>query len=261
MPIRVTCRGCHTRFNVSDRFAGKEGPCPKCKAIIKIPAATEEVVVHAPADVGPKDVTGKSLSKPIFRQETEVTPLIWTIVIGTIVTFLVLAVVLRFQISDKANFPIWVTACAALAVAVPAVYGAYAVLRDSELAAFKGRDLWIRVAICAALYAVLWGAMPLAEYATRSYDTLSWTLALLTMLGIGAFAATLAFDFEFLIGLVHYGLYLGGTLVLRWIAGIGWLPGQLPAKLPSPPLPTETGVPTQLSAWVPHLTEIWSWWV
>ena len=28
----------HTRFKVSDKFAGQEGPCPKCKAKIKIPA-------------------------------------------------------------------------------------------------------------------------------------------------------------------------------------------------------------------------------
>ena len=29
MPIRVTCTGCHARFDVSEKFAGKEGPVPK----------------------------------------------------------------------------------------------------------------------------------------------------------------------------------------------------------------------------------------
>ena len=80
MPIRVTCRGCHTRFNVSERFAGKEGPCPKCKAIIRIPAASEEVVIHGPAAEVTKDSRGTAITKPIFRQEAEITPLTWTIV-------------------------------------------------------------------------------------------------------------------------------------------------------------------------------------
>ncbi|MEC8508925.1 MAG: MJ0042-type zinc finger domain-containing protein, partial [Planctomycetota bacterium] len=35
MSIRVTCPGCHARFNVSDQFAGKSGPCPKCKKTIQ----------------------------------------------------------------------------------------------------------------------------------------------------------------------------------------------------------------------------------
>ena len=240
MSIRVTCRGCHTRFNVSERFAGKEGPCPKCKMIIKIPAATEQVVIHAPEGAGPKDSAGKSLSKPIFRQDADITPLTWTIVLGTILTFLVLAVVLRFQFPDKANFPWLITILAAIAAAVPAVYGAYGLLRDAELAAFKGKELWARVAICAAIYALLWGAMPLAHYATRSYDTLSWTIALVAMVGLGAFTSSLAFDLEYLMGLVHYGMYLGVTLLLRWIAGIGFLPGQITAPSPSPSLPPES---------------------
>ena len=254
MPIRVTCRGCHTRFNVSERFAGKEGPCPKCKLIIKIPSASEEVVIHGPADAGPKDTTGKSVSKPIFRQEAEITPLTWTVVIGTILTFLVLAVVLRFAIEDKANFPTWMGVVAAIAVAIPAVNGGYGVLRDSELAAFKGRELWSRVAICAGIYALLWGAMPLAEFATRSYDTLSWTMALVAMIGLGAFAGSLCFEFEYLIGLVHYGMYLGVTLCLRWIVGIGWLPGQI--SPPTPPLAPTPEAAEAVSHWLHQIVSI-----
>ena len=35
MAIDVTCPSCHTRFQVSDKFAGKSGPCPKCKNTIR----------------------------------------------------------------------------------------------------------------------------------------------------------------------------------------------------------------------------------
>lgn len=38
MPIAVSCPSCKTKFTVSDKFAGKQGPCPKCKAPITIPA-------------------------------------------------------------------------------------------------------------------------------------------------------------------------------------------------------------------------------
>src|SRR5262245_6594726 len=37
MPILVTCPGCKAQFNVGEKFAGKQGPCPKCKALITIP--------------------------------------------------------------------------------------------------------------------------------------------------------------------------------------------------------------------------------
>src|SRR6476661_3159539 len=30
MAIAVVCPSCHARFQVQDKFAGKEGPCPKC---------------------------------------------------------------------------------------------------------------------------------------------------------------------------------------------------------------------------------------
>ncbi len=38
MPIAVSCTSCKAKFTVSDKFAGKQGPCPKCKATITIPA-------------------------------------------------------------------------------------------------------------------------------------------------------------------------------------------------------------------------------
>ena len=48
MAINVICPGCHTRFKVSDKYAGVEGPCPKCKVKIKIPEKSDEVVIHTP---------------------------------------------------------------------------------------------------------------------------------------------------------------------------------------------------------------------
>ena len=68
MPIKVICPGCTKRFTVSEKFAGQKGPCPHCKAEIKIPeVAEEEVVIHAPENFGPKDAGGRAVLKPIER--------------------------------------------------------------------------------------------------------------------------------------------------------------------------------------------------
>src|SRR5262245_38938576 len=72
MAIQVTCPKCLTRFKVGDQHAGKTGACPKCKGQIVIPAASEEVVIHAPElEAGAKDATGRSVLKPIKRKEAK----------------------------------------------------------------------------------------------------------------------------------------------------------------------------------------------
>src|SRR5215475_11062565 len=72
MAIQVICPGCHTRFKVGDQHAGKTGACPKCKGQIQIPAASDEVVIHAPElEAGAKDAKGRNVLKPIKRKETK----------------------------------------------------------------------------------------------------------------------------------------------------------------------------------------------
>ena len=77
MPISVVCPGCKARFSVSEKFAGKKGPCPKCKAVILVPnAPAEEVKIHVPEQFasGGKDSKGRAVSKPILREETKLKP-------------------------------------------------------------------------------------------------------------------------------------------------------------------------------------------
>ena len=95
MPIEVLCPGCKSRFKVSEKFAGKKGPCPKCKTVITIPEVTEEVVVHAPQEFGPKNATGVGVLKPITRKETKMSPLVIVGIVSGIITVLVVAVLLR----------------------------------------------------------------------------------------------------------------------------------------------------------------------
>lgn len=224
MSIRVTCPSCHTRFNVSEKFAGKEGPCPKCKKTIRVPDASQEVKVHE-REVGPKDSKGRAILKPIARQETKVSSVQMTIIIAGIVSFLVLALVMRLMILPE-EFPQWLLMLSALVIAPAAAYAAYTFLRNQELGTIPRDELIKRVAVCSVIYALLWFAMPLAKFAFNDqYEMGSWMIALGAMLGIGGVTGMFSMDFDYLFGLLHYGLYLVICLVGRVIAGVGILPG------------------------------------
>jgi hypothetical protein len=226
MSIRVTCPSCHTRFNVSEKFAGKEGPCPKCKGMIRIPAISEEVVIHAPAEAGPKDSTGKSILKPIRRSETKLSGVQIALIASSVIGFLLVAVILRFVLSDDiTKFPLWLMIAAPIIIAPPLGYMGYHLLRDQEMGTIRSAELWIRVGISSAIYAILWLAFPLAYYAfNNEYGLGAYLTAIIAMLGVGGVAGMYCFDLEYLMGLVHYGMYFVVCLVGRWIAGLGFLP-------------------------------------
>ena len=225
MPIRVTCNKCHTRFNVSEKFAGKEGPCPKCKSKIRIPDKSEEVLIAAPTASGPVDSKGQAVVKPIRRKETVLSSVQLTIIAVSIIGFLAAAYMLGQAYADSTKFPLWLMGLSAVLIAPPIVYVAYAFLRDAELDPFRGQDLWGRVLICSAIYAIAWAAMPLAYLAfDNHYEVGSYVIAGVAMFGIGGVAGMLCFDLDYFMGSVHYGLYLGVCLLGRWIAGVGALP-------------------------------------
>lgn len=223
MAIRVTCPGCKTRFNVGDQFAGKTGPCPKCKTVIKIPDKSEEVVVHGPDNFGPKDSQGRAVLKPIFREETKVTPVGIAAFVGSIVVAIVAALAIRFV---NPNPPLVLLMIAAAVLAPPLSWAGYAFLRNQDLDSYHGMELWGRVGITSLLFFGLWGLFPIVAYA-MSTDTYTMTIAAAGVIGMmiaGGAIAMVAYDHDYLMGLVHFGLYLIICLVLRAIAGLSFLP-------------------------------------
>lgn len=224
MTIRVTCTGCHARFDVSEKFAGKEGPCPKCKKTIQIPTADEQVVIHAPEHSGPTDSSGRAILKPISRSETSLSGVQITLIVASILGFFVVAFVLRQMITDKSNFPIALLAVGALAVALPIVYVAYTFLRNQDGAPFVGQDLWYRLGICAAVYAALWLLMPLMSFAFPNND-LGAIIGIAGMIAAGGTIGMLVLEFDYLFGILHYGMYLGICLIGRLVVGLAVLPG------------------------------------
>ncbi len=222
MPIRVTCPGCHARFNVSEKFAGKQGPCPKCKRTIKIPGVDEEVVIHAPEPSGPTDSRGQSISKPIGRTETQLSVVQLVLIFGSMLLFFVIALMLRWVdvTQDVQNLLLY---AGALCVAIPVSFAAYTFLRDQDRGSFRGRELWIRIAVCGLIYALLWLAMPIFGYAFPG-NAMGTVFALGAMIGAGGAVGMLTLNLDYMMGILHYGMYLVVCLIGRLLVGIEVLP-------------------------------------
>ena len=246
MPIPVTCPSCLTRFSVSDKFAGKSGPCPKCKTTIKIPEPSEQVVIHAPVDSGPKGRKGQSIFKPIRREEVKLSlPVILSVVIGSIVVF---SLSLGFPIPGSQP-PAVLLAMTALLLACPIVFAGYWFLRDEDLQGFSGRELLVRCGICAAVFAIGWALYRFIPAYVSGHSSVAETRAIemvlmfAVMIGIGTAAAVLALELEIAQGLLLYMLYFLITFVLVWVSGAP-LGEFLPRKNSSAAVPTMSSPPS-----------------
>ncbi len=225
MPINVVCPGCKKRFKVSDKYAGQKGPCPQCKTVIEIPEAGDEVVVHAPEAAGPTDSKGRQVLKPILRAETRFSVKIAAAIGGAVVVVAGLAALVG-SMYEPDQVPMPFRAMAVIVLAPPLVLGGYSVLRNDELEPFRGRELAIRVGICAAVYAFLWGvywAVPKLLGIGVTQYTLIYLVPPLVL--VGAFAVYASLDIDYFLGLFHYGFYLLVTGLIGRLAGV------LPFKL------------------------------
>ncbi len=222
MPIQVTCAKCLTRFSVNEKFAGKKGPCPKCKAEITIPTLAEQVVIHAPTDGAPKDSTGASVLKPIKRKDAVIGKRDIAIAVGAVVGAVLLAVAFRFT----GGTPIIARVLVAIVIAPPLVWLGYAITRDAELEPYRGNELWSRVGIVSAIFAALWlvyvflGPYVVDVDHASDMGMMGAGITLVIMLGLGAIAAMAAFELEFIGGLTIAGIYIAPTLLLAIIGAV-----------------------------------------
>lgn len=253
MPLTVICPACHARFQVSEKFAGKEGPCPKCKGKIKIPKLEEQVTIHAPthSEAGAKDAKGRSVLKPISRTETKLSPVAITSIVAAVIGVLIGAFVLR-KVYPDGTVPWYVLALAGTIISPAIVYAGYTFLRDDELEPFRGRELWTRVGICAAIYGALWAIYGFVPGQWRS--EMWWLYITPPFFAAGAAACFATLDFEFGTGFLHYTFYAILTVTLALITGVELktateptpysdpltIPGRgfgVPPPLPPPPPP------------------------
>lgn len=217
MPISVVCPTCKARFQVSDKFAGKQGPCPKCKAPITIPKLEEQVQIHAPEEFtsGGKTVTGEAVMKPITRKETRL-QLIPTV----IAVCAALAVVAIAAFAGKIFKDIFVLRAVALvAISVPITAAGYSFLREQELEPHRGLWLWVRAGICGLCFSILWLGFSYIPVDLRS-STWSYFLIAPVFLSAAGGIAFACFDLDFPNGFLLSCFYTTGTLALGWLAGL-----------------------------------------
>ena len=225
MPIQVVCPGCKKRFQVSEKFAGKQGPCPNCKGIIKIPEKAEQVTIHAPDEVkGPdgKTVSAQPTFKPIRRTHLSASPVAIVSIVGGVIMTLVIALVIRMSTDPENTIGIIVLAPAALLISVPIAWGGYIFVRDPELGGYQGAALYIRIGICALIYVGLWGVWTFLRFMWgfppgKPID-IYWLAAIVpAMIAIGALVPFSTFDLDYTTAALHYGFYLGICVLLRVI--------------------------------------------
>jgi len=232
MAINVTCPGCHARFTVADKYAGQNGPCPKCKAPITIPKPEDAVVIHAPdhSESGAVGKGGRHVLKTFRRQDTKFQPLMLAIVAGVVLTTLLVALVLRG--TSKGNPEWYVLALGAAVIGPPLAWAGYTFLRDAELEAYQGAGLALRAALCGLTYALLWGVYVFIGSQWFGSDALAkgleiWQMLVLAVpvLAIGTGAAYVAFDLEPGSGFFHAAMYFAATVLLRLVIGLSAIPG------------------------------------
>lgn len=219
MAIVVVCQNCHQRFQVSEKFAGKKGPCPKCKTVLTIPAAGEEVKIHTPdhSEGGARGKSGKSVLKPVSRDKAQMPMWAWGAISGAVVVVLVVVFAMRGAEPATQNM---VAALGAILLAPPLCLAGYSFLRNDELEPYSGKWLWIRTAICSAVYVLCWvvyGFMVPPEWTDEV-----WKWAFLgPAFGVaGATASFACFDLEFSNGFLHFVFYMGVTMCLAWMMGL-----------------------------------------
>lgn len=219
MPISVVCPGCKARFSVSEKFAGKKGPCPKCKQVITVPdAPAEEVQIHVPDQFasGGKDSKGRSVSKPIPRVETKIKPAVVAGIATAAVVTLVAALALR-GVANKLPFIVGGLAVLSL----PLALAGYTFLREEEREPYRGKSLIIRAGLCGLAYALLWGAFaPLPAYGILTGEPWQWVFVAPVFIAAGAGVAWATLDLDFGSAAMHYCFYVLVTLLLRAALGL-----------------------------------------
>lgn len=234
MPIAVLCSGCKTSFRVSEKFAGKQGPCPKCKALITIPLAAA-VEIEAPTEYtsGGKTVTGQPSFKPIKRTNRKFSAPValvtgFSAILVVVVTWFMGRKELFAATEAGDGFPGFgsgelFVGIGLLLFAPLYAWTGYQALRDSELEPHSGLPLILRSVICGLVYAGLWAGYRLVPE-SFSEAVWTWVLILVPMFIVGTLVALACFDLEFTTAFVHYALFLAICLGLAWIANRNILP-------------------------------------
>jgi cell division protein FtsW (lipid II flippase) len=172
--------------------------------------------------MGPKDSSGRPVLKPLRRVEFDPSTVQIGLAVSVAVLCLIGAVSLRLMAQSP---PTWILALASIALAYPLASMGYTFFKDDELGGYIGKERWLRLGICAAVFALTWGVYAgLAYYfgnrTLADVDPMQMAIFLALMFGLGIAVSVGACELEVGQSFLHYSIYFVVTLVLALIAGV-----------------------------------------
>jgi len=221
MAIDVICTGCHKRFQVSDQFAGKKGPCPGCQTIIEIPKLEDVVVVHERE----RTSTGAPAKlDSIKRQRTTASKLELFAALITLTLGLTVTIVGCFVRPEDSTAPgILISALAGCFFGIGTSLLGYIVLRNPELEIVNDRKTILKAGGIGIMYAFIWRLQIIITDSTLTLEDgiiLPGVIVLAIALTVTAsFLSMVLLDFEFSQGLIHTSLFIGALVIYSLILG------------------------------------------
>ena len=241
MSIHVIGPGCMTQFEVSDRFAGKKGPCPKCGHIIEIPKANVTIVSPDELVVDGKKVQNPDHVRPIEQKSYSFTAS--AVIVNLAVLTAVLAVALVFHFVHAPFLAVPVGIALVLAVAYPLMKYGYMTFRDpNDLEIFLGGQLGKKSILGAAVLLALWLVYELVLlYMNPGGMALAY---LIPVAVFAAFVPVVIFDMDFSDSLAVAVVFLLAVILLRGLMFTGdggWIWQWRDTARPAPAAVSETG--------------------
>ena len=220
MPIHVICSGCLKRFQVGARFAGMQGPCPNCGAMISIPK--ESVKLHGIDETVTKHKKHHRVpSRVIPRRNLEFDPIQVRYFALCVLGVLLLAFILGCVPMSLFVRSLLGTLGLCFA-AFPLTLFGYHVLRDREqIFAFTGKELYRRTGFAAAGYVIFWIGFEYFLTATHADGVVAWIY-------LAAFAVLATILVHLLLvmktsdAFLHCTLFGFSVVILRFLLGLGW---------------------------------------
>ncbi|HEY4760823.1 MAG TPA: hypothetical protein VIH42_09610 [Thermoguttaceae bacterium] len=223
MAIVVVCPGCRKRFRVSDKFAGRIGPCPNCKQLLEVPDKTKEIKIHAPQEFeqGGRSTNGQLPTQPIAWEETKFNPAVAATIAGAALLIFAAAFALGKLGLFTDNYLF--TAVGLTLISPLLSLAAYSFLYSDDLEPYKGASLYIRATICGFIYVTLWGVYAYVQDVAITGEVWNWVFVAPPFFVLGSITAVATLDLEYGNAFFHYSFYLLVTIILRWAAGMNWI--------------------------------------
>ncbi len=214
MAIDVICAGCFKRFQVSDQFAGRSGPCPGCKTIIAIPTLEDQLVIQEPENKAGKPGTHTKIDgiarRAGFFQRLEVISLCSLFAAAGVIAFLT-----RMLQTDSDSFTSTTATLSVLGLLLLSLASSalgYGILKKTEIQVFERRKAFMRSIITAAIYFFIASTFIATSLLLIHYEEPSYMM-ILSIIGaacfvIATFVPMACFEMEFAQGALHVAVMI-----------------------------------------------------